>query len=136
MKKFPDFFSVVLGNGRPGFFLGYCVVALICAAALMFVELKTRNVDSLRSPEKFSLKFWLADNVARFIGNPLLIFIAIRACYEYIPPVGMLFTSMGIGFGSDGLGILAKRFGFLTTNKLASKVTEKLADKEKDKDEK
>jgi hypothetical protein len=130
MKNYPDFWSVLLGKGPTGFFLGYCVVAIICALALMFVELKTRNVDSKRSPEKFNLKFWLLDNVARFIGNPLLIFIAIRACYEYVPPVGMLFVSMGIGFGSDGLGILFKRMGVLTTNKLAERVTEKINEKE------
>lgn len=129
MKNYPDFWSVLLGKGPTGFFLGYVVVALICAAALMFVELKTRNPDSLRSPEKFSMKFWLLDNLARFIGNPLLIFIAIRACYEYIPPVGMLFVSIGIGFGSDRLGVLAKRMGILTTSKMAERVTEKINEK-------
>lgn len=128
MKNYPDFWSVLLGKGPTGFFLGYFVVALICAAALMFVELQTRNADSKRTPEKFNFKFWIYDNIARFVGNPLLIFLAIRACYEYVPPVGMLFVSMGIGFGSDGLGILAKRMGVLTTNKLAEKVTERLND--------
>lgn len=133
MKKYPDFWHVILGNGQPGFFLGYSVVAIICAAAIMLIELKGRNVDSLRSPEKFSLRFWLTDNITRFIANPLLIFITIRLCYEYVPPTGMLFISIGIGFGSDALGILAKRFGLFTTNKLAEKITEKLAEKEKDK---
>lgn len=128
MKNYPDFWSVLLGKGPTGFFLGYFVVALICAAALMFVELQTRNADSLRTPKKFVFKFWLMDNLARFIGNPLLIFLAIRAGIEYLPPVGMLFFSMGVGFGSDGLGILAKRMGILTTSKMAERMTEKIND--------
>jgi len=131
MKKYPDFWTTLLGKGPTGFFFGFFVISLICAAALMFVELRTRNADSLRSPQRFSFRFWFADNVARFIGNPLLIFLAIRAGIEYIPPFGMLFYSMGVGFGSDGLGILAKRMGFLTTSKLAEKITEKINDEKK-----
>lgn len=126
MKNYPDFWSTLLGKGPTGFFFGFFVIALICAAALMFVELQTRNVDSKRTPEKFSFKFWMYDNIARFVGNPLLIFLAIRAGIEYISPFWMLFYSMGIGFGSDGLGILAKRMGILTTSKLAEKITEKI----------
>lgn len=126
MKNYPDFWNVLLSKEPRGFFFGFFVLALIAAAALVFIELKTRNADSLRSPEKFSFKFWLTDNIARFVGNPLLIFLAIRAGIEYISPLWMLFYSMGVGFGSDGLGILAKRMGILTTSKLAEKITEKI----------
>jgi hypothetical protein len=129
MKKYPDFFSVLIGPGGPGFFFGYIVIAFICAGAIVLYDLSKRDVSSARTPVKLSLKFWLADNLARVMANLLLIPIAIRLCYEYVDPTWMLFLSAGIGFGIDGLGLVAKRFGIFTTSKLAERVNEKIASK-------
>lgn len=126
MKKYPDFFSVLIGSGGAGFVLGYTVIAFICAGAIILYDISTRNVASTRTPVKFSFHFWLADNLARVLANLLLIPIAIRLCYEYVNPTWMLFLSAGIGFGVDALGMLAKRFGLLTTNKLAERINDKI----------
>lgn len=126
MKKYPDFFSVLIGPGGPGFFFGYVIIAFICAGVIILVDASNRDVASARTPVKFSLKFWLADNLARVLANILLIPIAIRLCYEYVTPTWMLFLAAGIGFGVDGLGLIAKRFGVLTTNKLAERINQKL----------
>lgn len=126
MKKYPDFFSVLVGSGGPGFFFGYIVIAFICALAIVLYDLSTRDVSSKRTPEKLSFKFWLADNLARVMANLLLIPIAIRLCYEYVTPAWMIAIAAGIGFGVDALGMIAKRFGLFTTNKLAERVTEKI----------
>lgn len=132
MKKYPDFWSVLVGNGGPGFLLGYIVVAFVCAGAIVLYDISTRDKYSLRSPVRLSFRFWLADNVARVLANLLLIPIAIRLVYEYVPPTWMLAIAAGIGFGIDALGMIAKRFGFLTTKKLAEHVHEKLATKSND----
>lgn len=129
MKKYPDFWTVLVGSGGPGFLLGYIVIAFICAGAIVLYDISTRDVNSTRTPVRFSFRFWIADNLARVLANLLLIPIAIRLCYEYINPTWMLFVAAGIGFGIDGLGMIAKRFGLLTTNKLASRIAEKLEDK-------
>ena len=134
MNKYPDFWSVLVGSRGAGFLFGYIIVATICAFAIILYDLSKRNVSSARTPVKFSLRFWFADNLARVLANTLLIPIAIRLVYEYVNPVWMLFISAGIGFGVDGLGMIAKRFGVLTTNKLAAKVNEKLAEKENGKE--
>lgn len=126
MNKYPDFFSVLIGPGGPGLFFGYIVVAFICAGAIVLYDISTRDVNSTRTPGKFNLKFWLADNLTRVMANLLLIPIAIRLCYEYVNPTWMLFLAAGIGFGVDALGMLAKRFGLLTTNKLAERINEKI----------
>jgi hypothetical protein len=126
VKKYPDFFSVLIGPGGPGFFFGYVIIAFICAGVIILIDASNRDVTSARTPVKFSLKFWLADNLARVLANLLLIPIAIRLCYEYVNPTWMLFLSAGIGFGVDGLGLIAKRFGVLTTNKLAERINQKL----------
>lgn len=132
MKKYPDFWSVLIGNGGPGFFFGYIVIAFICAGAIVLYDISTRDKLSPRSPEKFSIRFWVADNLARVLANLLLIPITIRLVYEYVSPTWMLALAAGVGFGIDALGMIAKRFGILTTKKLAAQVTEKLAPTQKD----
>lgn len=129
MKRYPDFFNVLIGPGGPGYFFGYIVIAFICAGAIILYDISTRDAGSSRTPLKFNLWFWVADNLARVMANLLLIPIAIRLCYEYVSPTWMLFLAAGIGFGIDGLGMVAKRFGLLTTNKLAERINEKLNSK-------
>jgi ABC-type phosphate/phosphonate transport system permease subunit len=85
-----------------------------------------RDVNSTSTPIKFSYKFMLAHNLLRIIISFLLVPITIRLVYEYIPNAWMLFVSVGIGAGADRLALLFKNIGVLTTNKLASKVAEKI----------
>jgi len=129
MNKYPDFWSVLIGKGNPGFFCGFVVIALICAMVMLLIHANSRDIDSSRTPVKFSTKFLLADNLLRILVNFLLVPIAIRLVYEYVPPTAMLFLSVGIGFGSDGLCMLAQRIGLLTTNKLANNVLKKIEEK-------
>lgn len=129
MNKYPDFWSVLIGKGNPGFFWGFVVVALICAMVMLLIHSNSRDIDSTRTPVKFSTKFLLADNLLRILANLLLVPIAVRLIYEYLPPTAMLFLSVGIGFGSDGLCMLAQKIGILTTNKLANNVLKKIEEK-------
>lgn len=126
MKKYPDFFSVLIGPGGAGFLCGYIVIAFICAGTIILYDISKRDVTSARTPERLSFRFWLADNLARIMANLLLIPITIRLLYEYVNPTWMLFLAAGIGFGFDALGLIAKRSGLLTTNKLAERVNEKI----------
>lgn len=129
MKKHPEFWSVLIG-ASPGLLLGFLVIACIAALAMMFIEANKRDRNSERTPQGFSILFWLADNALRMVGTILLMFLAVRACYAYVPPVAMLFLSIGIGLGSDQLAILGKKMGLLTTNRLSAKISEKLKIKE------
>lgn len=126
MNKYPDFWTVLVGKGGAGNLLGYIVIAYICATAFIFIEASTRNVAS-QTPVKWSWRFLGADNLARIVADVLLIPITVRLVYQYIPPTWMLFLSCGIGFGVDGLALVAKNFGMLTTNKLAQAVASKLS---------
>jgi uncharacterized BrkB/YihY/UPF0761 family membrane protein len=132
MDKYPDFWSVLIGKGNPGFFWGFVVISLICAMVMLLIHANSRDISSERTPVKFSTKFLLADNILRILVNLLLVPITIRLVYEYVPPTAMLFLSVGIGFGSDGLCMLAQRIGLLTTNKLANNVLKKIEEKAND----
>lgn len=126
MNKYPDFISVLLGKGPIGFFCGFVVIALICAVISLLIEVNRRDVNSPNTPVKFSYRFMIAHNLLRIIISFLLVPIAIRLVYEYIPAQWMLFISVGIGAGADRLAMLFKNIGVLTTNKLASKVADKI----------
>lgn len=127
ISKYPDFWHVLIGNGSLGSFLGYLVIAYICAAVSVLIETQSRDITSTNTPVNFSWKFLWAANLKRFIANFLLIPITIRLVYEYIPGTWMLLMSIGIGAGVDRLALWFKNLGILTTNKLAAKVAEKLA---------
>lgn len=126
MNKYPDFWSVLIGAGAPGHFFGYVVIAMICATLLLLIHASQRDITSKNTPVNFSWKFLLAANILRIVTNLLLVPIAVRLTYEYVPSTAMLFISVGIGFGSDGLCILAQKIGLLTTKKLANSVMQKL----------
>lgn len=127
MKKYPNFWNVLEGNGGVGFLLGYIVIAYICATAFIFIEASTRDVASTTTPVKWSWKFFGVNNFARIIADVLLIPVTIRLVYQYLPATGMLLVSCGIGFGVDGLAMIAKKFGLLTTTKLSDALNSKLS---------
>lgn len=127
IKQYPDFWSTLLGNGSHGALFGYIVIALVCAGVSVLIEANNRDLSSTNTPVKFSYLFLFAANLKRFIANVLLVLIAVRLIYQYIPLEGMLLLSCGIGFGADRLGMLAKNLGLLTTNKLAAGIANKLA---------
>lgn len=126
MHKYPDFTKILLGNGPLGFFFGFVVIAIICAFVSLLIEVNSRDIKSTNTPEEFSYKFMLVHNLLRILANILLIPIFIRISYEWIPMPWMLLVAVGIGAGSDRLGLLLKNIGVLTTNKLASKVADKI----------
>jgi hypothetical protein len=127
VKQYPDFWHIIIGNGSAGAFLAYVFIAFVCAAVSVLIESSNRDIASTNTPVKFSLTFLFAANVKRFVANVLLIPIAVRLVYQYVPLEAMILLSTGIGFGVDRLAMMAKNLGILTTNKLAAQVAEKLA---------
>jgi p-aminobenzoyl-glutamate transporter AbgT len=126
MKNYPDFWHTIIGNGPAGSLLAFMVLAYICAFISIMIEVSNRDVKSPATPEKFSVRFLMAANLARIAANFLLIPIFIRLLYEYTDSKLMLFLCLGIGFGVDRLAMIAKQYGILTTNKIASKVADKI----------
>jgi hypothetical protein len=127
MKKYPDFWHILIGNSSPGTFWGLVVIAYICAGVIVLVEASNRDISSSATPIKFSWRFLLADNLLRFITSILLIPIAVRATYERVGGEWALFMAMGVGFGVDSLALLAKNMGLLTTKWLSNKMVAKLS---------
>lgn len=122
MEKYPDFWSVILGNGPRGFFFGYFVMGVFAAFIMFCILASTRDKKSSKTPDDWSWKFYWMNNILRIIATVGLLFLFVRFAYEYVAIGWMLFWSIGIGFGFPKLAHIAKKWGILTTNKLSDQI--------------
>lgn len=129
MNNYPDFWKIILGDKPVGFLLGFITVGLFCAFVILLISIATRDKESERTPEKFSLRFFLADTWLRILIGALLVIFFVRLEYEFLSGAWMLAAAGGTGFGVQGLTIVAKNFGLLTTNKLSSFIKQKIENK-------
>lgn len=130
MKNYPDFWSVLLGNGPRGFFFGYLVLGLIAATVMLCILAVGRDKESPATPVKWSWKFYIVNNILRILSTVLLIYIFVRVAYEYVDGIWMIIFCIGLGFGFPKLAHIAKKWGVLTTSRLSDRITEVLNQKE------
>lgn len=123
VKKYPDFWHFLLGSGPYGILFGSIVVAWFCAFLLIVGDVSRRRVYSTNTPVQWSTKFFLIDNFFRLIVNMMVVPLVLRMIYEGKSPTAMFIYSVGIGFGADGLMLLLKNFGIVTTTKWAQTVS-------------
>jgi hypothetical protein len=127
MDKYPDFFSVLLGNGSLGSFLAYLVIAYFAAAASLLFEASNRDISSSNTPVKWSTKFLLAANMLRLIANLLAIPLLIRLEYEYIDMKWMILLVIAEGILIDRAFMFLKNIGVMASDKFAAKVADKIS---------
>lgn len=126
MQKYPDFWSVIIGEGPLGAFLGYIVVAYVTGLVSLLLETSNRDITSSNTPIKFSWEFLWAANWKRIFANFLAVPLLIRVSYQYIGTEMMILASIGIGALIDQAAIYLKKIGVLSSQKAADKVNEKL----------
>jgi uncharacterized membrane protein len=125
MNKYPDFWGVLFGK-EPQFFAAYSVLSILSAVAIIAV-LASRKYKSIPdSPDKWSWKYFWADNLGKFVAGFILLPLFVRVVYEYAEGVWMLLISIGMGFGFLGLSQIAENFGLWTTKKLSQKIADKI----------
>lgn len=128
IKKYPDFWTILLGAAPLGAFLGYLTLSLLAAIVSILIDISKRDVASAATPQRFSLQFWFAHNLLRFVANVMAIPLAIRLLmtWESASPALLVFFSILLGFGIDIVAMALKNAGVLATNKLADKIKDKL----------
>lgn len=126
MNKYPDFWSVIVGPGPIGIFLGFIVVTYVCAMVSLLLEANGRDVDSKNTPKPFSGKFLWAANYKRILANALALPILVRITYPSLGVEAMLLASIGIGFVADRAALWLKSIGILSSNKTAAKVNSQI----------
>lgn len=126
-EKYPDFWSVILGDKPIGFLLGYIAVSIISALAIILVMASQKYKAVPGSPEKWSWGYFIRNNAGNFIACFFLLPIVIRVLFAMIDsPLWMLIFSVGAGLGFYRLAKLANDFGIWTTDKISEKFSEKI----------
>lgn len=78
------------------FVIGYLIYALD--------ETSSRDKRSIRTPRRFSWKFWLRDNWRRYVATFLVTFIFFRFYTEFTGHSLSYFECVMIGMIGDGVG--------------------------------
>lgn len=104
-----EFLEIIFGNMSLPQWWAFLVLAIIGSIAFSGMEVIDRNVESPKTPRKFSWNFLAKDNIKRYFLTALLVFIQIRF-YSDINHVDLTpYTAILIGFDADGIAGFAKR---------------------------
>lgn len=128
MDKYPDFWSVIIGPGPVGAFLGFIVVAYVSAMVSLLLEASNRDIASTNTPVKFSWRFLWAANWKRIFANFLAVPLLIRISYQYVGIEMMILAAIGIGAIIDQAAMKLKKIGVLSSQKTADKIHQKIND--------
>ena len=106
-----DFLNIILVGLTLGAFLGYLFFAFIGAALQLTNEVRNRSKESKRTPVEFSWKFFRVDNVKRFVGTIILIYVSI-VFYEKLTGTELsAWSAFLTGYGMDGASGFLKKNG-------------------------
>lgn len=125
-EKYPDFWSIILGNGTLGTFLAYLVIAYVAAIMSLLIESSNRDISSANTPVKFSWHFLFAANTKRLIANLLALPLLIRLGYDWVDVKWMIGLSILAGAVVDRGAMLLKNAGMLASQKAADRIAAKL----------
>lgn len=130
MEKFPDFWSVLFGEGARGLFFGYCALSFIAAAGITLYMASQKYKTASKTPDKWSWKYFWINNGGNFIASLFVLPLFIRILIEFVSePRIMLLLSIGLGFGFYRLAKLANKFGIWTTEEVSERLSEKIKSK-------
>ena len=104
-----DFINSVLGGYSVGMWFAYLFFAVIGAAAFSWMEVSSRNKNSVKTPVRFHWKFFIFDNIRRYIATVILIYVQFRFFKELTGSELSEYVAFLIGFGGDAIAGLSKR---------------------------
>ena len=103
------FLELVLGTTDVPTYAASFVFALIGAIVSLRFKARKRNKYSRYTPNDFSYKFLLLDNLQRFFTGVLLVFLAFRFTNEFLGKELTVWLAVFIGAGTDQIaGIFEK----------------------------
>lgn len=129
--KYPDFWSVLLGSEPIGFLLGYISLAVFAAVVMTFWNALNKYKEVQGTPQKWSWRYFIMNNIGNFIAALLFIPLFIRIVIGFTTHPGLLIlSSVGIGFGFYKLAKVANKLGVWTTDSLSKRIAAKIKEKE------
>ena len=104
-----EFKQIILGDITVGYFFGMLFWSLVGFLIFTWMEIKQRDVSSIKTPKKFKIMFWLKDNWKRFIVTALFIFVQFRFYYEITGQELTPYIALLMGLGSDAISGFSKK---------------------------
>lgn len=98
-----DFLQVIFGELSIGSFLGYFVLCFIGVGISVFFDVKNRNVESKNTPQEFSIRFFILDNLKRFIGVILALYAVVRFSSYMFPGEPIDWVMISLGYNIDAI---------------------------------
>jgi len=125
-----EFWNIFFGNMSFAYLAANFLFFLIGAAAHFSWKLRNREKTGRTVPKKFNLMFMIKDNILRWLGVILVIFINIRFFEEIWGSPLTPFLALGLGYSIDSIIGNGKK----TTEQLTpfKKAKEKLLNKYND----
>lgn len=105
-----EFTTILLGDMPLPVFLAYLTIALIAAIIAMGLRGNAKRKTSTGTPNSFSIRFLLRDNLMKILFNILLIAFAIRFCNEIMGQEATGWMSAIIGLSVNALAQKFKKF--------------------------
>jgi hypothetical protein len=108
-----EFLQLVIGTEDLPMYCAEWFFAAVGVSISLLMEVRKRDVASVRSPEHFSWNFLFSDNARRIYLSVLLIFVALRFSNDLFGVQISLWLSLLIGLGFDKLAEFAKKKNFM-----------------------
>lgn len=103
---FKEFFQIIIGSATFPQFAASFFFAVITAFAMLLYRTTKRDINSTRTPFRFSYSFLLSDNFLRILYTLILIFLSIRFGQKWFKPEDIAYLGLLIGVISDRLAWL------------------------------
>ena len=100
MQKFTE---LMLGGQDLPTYAAYFIFALIGALCSLYVKSLKRDPSSPNTPQRFSWKFLLQDNLMRLVAGFLFSFISFRFSNEFLGSEATMWGALLIGASTDRL---------------------------------
>jgi len=98
-----DFLRILFGGMSFGAFFGYITLCFIGVGISVFFDVKNRDVESKNTPRDFSFRFFVLDNLKRFIGVILAVYALVRFSTYLFPGEPIDWVMVSLGYNVDAI---------------------------------
>lgn len=104
-----DFIQIMLGDYSTGYFIGMFTFTILGAFLHSVKELSDRNINSIHTPIKFSLLFFIKDNFKKYVANIIALYLGVRLFVDMFGQDLTPYTAFLLGFSGDSIMSTVKR---------------------------
>jgi len=104
-----EFLNSLFGTYSTGMWFAYFFFAIIGTIAFSWIEVKNRDKNSIKTPFRFKWRFFIFDNIKRYVATAIIIYIQFRFYKEISHSDMSEYAAVLIGFNSDGIAGVVKR---------------------------